>query len=252
MSRILIADDEKELVALLKDSLEERGHVVLTAYDGPQALQQARCLPDLILLDVMMPGADGFEVCRRIRADVDCPILFLSARQAEADRIRGLTLGGDDYLLKPFSLKELLARIDAHLRREARAQERRGAAAGGAPHRGSRLTFGALSLDLLARQAVVGERPLALTRREFDVVELLALHPGQVFSKEQIYERVWGYDAEGDAATVTEHVKKIRAKLAEAGAPLDWIATVWGIGYRWEKFLPARGIAGLDESRESG
>lgn len=237
MSRILIADDEKELVALLKDTLEELGHQVLVAFSGPDAIHQARTQPDLILLDVMMPGTDGFEVCRTIRDEVDCPILFLSARQSEADRIRGLTLGGDDYLLKPFSLKELLARIEANLRREARAQRRPETIHENDKH--ARLSFGALMLDLAGRQAMVGVRSLDFTRREFDVVELLAMHPGQVFSKEQIYERVWGYDAEGDSATVTEHVKNIRAKLVEAGAPAELVTTVWGIGYRWEKGVRA-------------
>lgn len=235
MSTILIIDDEEDLLVLLQQTLKKRGYNVLTARDGFEGVSKAQLLPDLILLDIMLPGMDGFRVLSAIRDQVTCPILFLSAKQAEADRIMGLNLGGDDYLVKPFNLGELVARIEANLRREARSQAHE---PGEQPRRRGRLFFGDLSLDIKARQVLFNEQTLSLTRREFDIVELLALHPGQVFSKEQIYARVWGYDAEGDSGTVTEHVKNIRAKLAEAGAAFDFIATVWGIGYRWQKGLP--------------
>lgn len=231
MSRILIIDDEKDLVALLKDSLENKGHIVSVAYDGESGVKKAYEHPDLIILDIMMPEIDGYEVCKKIRDVVFCPIIFLSAKQSEADRIKGLALGGDDYIIKPFSLKELLARIDAHLRRERRAiylneKEKR-----------TLLTFKNLSIDLKARLVYINGKLVSFTKREFDIIELLSLHPGQVFSKEQIYEKVWGYDADGDSSTVTEHIKNIRAKLAVVDPNVEYISTVWGIGYRWEKFV---------------
>ena len=229
MSRILIIDDEKELAQLLHDELAARGHEVLTAYNGNDGVALTKRQPDLILLDVMMPGMDGFEVCRAIRDEVACPILFLSAKQSEADRVRGLTLGGDDYIVKPFGLRELLARIDANLRREKRTRST------GDDGNRSWLQFGKLGIDLKGRALRIGGSPIELTRREYDIVELLALHRGQVFSREQIYEKIWGYDAEGDSSTVVEHVKKIRAKFLEADPDTEYIPTVWGIGYKWNR-----------------
>lgn len=231
MSKILIIDDEKDLVTLLKDSLERKGHTVLAAYDGMKGAEMAKKQPELIILDIMMPGMDGYEVCRSIRNAVLCPIIFLSAKQSETDRIKGLALGGDDYVVKPFSLKELLARVDAHLRREKRAvflnEERKRVL----------LNFKNLTIDLKSRQVYMNNEAIMLTKREFDIVELLSLHPGQVFSKEQIYEKIWGYDAVGDASTVTEHVKNIRAKLTKFGHVAEYISTVWGIGYRFNKII---------------
>ncbi|MED0680949.1 response regulator transcription factor [Aneurinibacillus thermoaerophilus] len=229
MSCILLVDDEEDLVALLREELEARGHDVLTAYDGEEGVRQARKLPDLIILDIMMPNLNGFEVCRAIRDEVMCPIIFLSAKQSEADRLKGFSLGGDDYVLKPFSLLELMARIEANLRRERRAQYLN------AEHKRTRLYFGALALDLKERSVTIHGKPIPLTRREYDVVELFAVHSGQVFSREQIYEKIWGYDAEGDSSTVVEHVKKIRAKIADVDPFTEYIATVWGIGYKWNK-----------------
>lgn len=231
MSKILIIDDEKEIVDLLKDSLERKGNTVLTAYNGKEGIEKAKEMPDLIVLDIMMPDIDGYEVCRKIRDTVICPIVFLSAKQSEMDRIKGFALGGDDYVVKPFSLKELLARIDAHLRREKRAillnEEGKRAL----------LNFKNITIDLKSREVTVKGNPIGLTKKEFDVLELLSLHPGQVFSKEQIYEKVWGFDAEGDTTTVTEHIKNIRAKIENLDPDTEYIKTVWGIGYKWEKVL---------------
>lgn len=229
MSRILLIDDEEELVSLLKDSLEEKGHTVWTALNGEEGIKKARQQPDLIILDIMMPEVDGFDVCRRIRDEVLCPIIFLSARQSEADRIKGLALGGDDYVVKPFSLGELMARVEAHLRRENRAVYLNTSG------KRTLINFKNLAIDLKGRQVRINGTMIALTKREFDIVELLCLHPGQVFSKDQIYEKIWGYDAEGDSSTVAEHVKNIRAKFAKADPRTEYISTVWGIGYRWEK-----------------
>jgi len=231
MSKILIIDDEEDLVTLLKDSLESRGHIVLTAYDGENGIKKAQEQPDIIILDIMMPGVDGYEVCRKIRDLVLCPIIFLSARQSETDKLKGLSLGGDDYLIKPFSLNELLARIDAHLRREKRAIFL------SSSNKRVLLYFGRMTVDLKSRQVKINDNIVSLTKREFEILELLLLHPGQVFSKEQIYEKIWGYDAEGDSSTVTEHVKNIRAKIAEFDHDTEYISTVWGIGYRFNKII---------------
>lgn len=229
MSKILVIDDEEELVSLIKDSLESRGHYVLTAYDGAMGVEKAKERPELIILDIMMPDMDGYEVCRQIRDVVLCPIIFLSAKQTEMDKVKAFALGGDDYITKPFSLKELMVRIEAHLRRENRAILLN--------ESGKRmmLNFKNLTLDLKSREVQIEGESVILTRREFDIIELLSLHPGQVFSKEQIYESIWGYDAEGDASTITEHVKKIRSKFSKVDSKTHYISTVWGIGYRWER-----------------
>ncbi|OFK57751.1 DNA-binding response regulator [Globicatella sp. HMSC072A10] len=229
MSKILIIDDEKELVMLLEDELKAKGHKVLVAYDGQKGIKLAREQPDLIILDIMMPEVDGFEVCSAIRDDVLCPIIFLSARQSETDKIKGLTLGGDDYIVKPFGLKELIAKIEANLRREKRSQYIN------EENKRTKLYFGMLSLDIRERTVKIENNNIPLTKREYDIVELLALHARQVFSREHIYEKVWGYDSDGDSATVVEHVKKIRAKFAEVTPSVEYISTVWGIGYKWNK-----------------
>ena len=228
MSKILIIDDEEDLVALLEKKLKAKGYEVLIAYDGITGIEMAKKQPDLILLDIMMPNADGFEVCRTIREDVLCPILFLSAKQSEMDKIQGFTLGGDDYITKPFGIRELMARIEANLRRERRAQyiDRE--------QKRSKLYFHDLSIYLREKCVKFREEEIGLTKKEYEIVELLALHAGQVFSREQIYEKIWGYDSEGDSATVVERIKNIRAKLAEVSSE-EYIITVWGIGYKWNK-----------------
>ena len=228
MSKILIIDDETDLVMLLEDELKAKGHEVLTAYDGQKGIELSRKQPDLIILDIMMPGMDGFEVCRAIRDDVLCPVIFLSARQSETDKIRGLTLGGDDYITKPFGLHELMAKIEANLRRERRSQYLN------AENKRSKLYFEKLCLDMRERTVRVDGKDIDLTKREYDIVELLALHAGQVFSREQIYEKIWGFDSEGNSSTVVERIKKIRAKFS-AAADKEYISTVWGIGYKWNK-----------------
>lgn len=223
-ARILVVDDEVDILEMVKAALEIQGYKVDTAQSGAEAQVKARLSPDLILLDVMMPGINGFEVCQSIRSIVACPIVFLSARDTEADRVKGLALGGDDYLVKPFGVKELRARIHAHLRREERPRS---------VSRRVKLRFGALHLDLQGHRVQVNDDNLPLTPREFAIVSLLALHPGQVFAKEQIYDRVWGIDGLGDASTVTEHIKKIRSKLSILDPEQSYIATIWGVGYKW-------------------
>lgn len=229
MSKILIIDDEKELVMLLADELKSRGHQVLSAYNGEMGIELARKQPDLIILDIMMPKTDGFKVCHVIRDDVLCPIIFLSAMQSEADKIKGLNLGGDDYIVKPFGLKELLAKIEANLRREKRSQYIN------EENKRKKLYFQKLSIDIKERSVKIDNNDVLLTKLEYNIVELLALHAGQTFSREQIYERIWGYDSDGDSTTVVEHVKKIRAKFAEIELDTEYISTVWGIGYKWNR-----------------
>lgn len=218
---ILVADDEADIRRLLAGFLGGAGYRVLTAGDGEEALRQVERGPDLILLDVNMPGPDGFQVCRRIRDHVSCPILFLTARVEDADKIRGFAAGGDDYVVKPFSLAELRARVEAHLRREARHSFE------------SRVRFsGELVIDFAQRCLFVGERRLNLAPKEFDILELLAENPGQIFDRERIYERVWGWDSPGDSGVVAEHIRRIRAKLS-ACTDKTYLETVWGCGYRW-------------------
>ncbi|MBM7854021.1 DNA-binding response OmpR family regulator [Desulfohalotomaculum tongense] len=222
--KILIVDDEEDIVFFIKDFLKEN-YEILCAYNGKEAIEKAKCNPDLILLDVMMPNLNGYEVCGSIRDIVSCPIIFLTAKCEEQDIIKGLTIGGDDYITKPFSLRQLKARIEAHLRREKRSYN----------NKRSSLYFGDLSIDLKGKKVYFKNEIIHMTKKEYKIVELLAINCGQVFSKEQIYEKIWGYDAEGDAAAVAEHVKKIRRKISEYDSKRDYIKTVWGVGYRWEK-----------------
>ena len=219
MAHILVVDDYGDLCALLKTALERDGHQVSACRDGRRVDEAACRWADCILLDVMMPGEDGFALCRRIRDLADCPILFLTAKTQEADVLTGLGVGGDDYLTKPFRIAELRARVAAHLRRQQRA-----------PH--SLLRRGGLDFDLRQRAVLWQGQPLRLTKSEYAICEHLAMHPGQTFSKEQLYEAAFGFDGTADAAAVTEHIKNIRAKLRAAQA--DPIETVWGVGYKWK------------------
>ena len=219
MAHILVVDDDGDLCALLKTALERDGHQVSACRDGRRVDEAACRWADCILLDVMMPGEDGFALCRRIRYLADCPILFLTAKTQEADVLTGLGVGGDDYLTKPFRIAELRARVAAHLRRQQRA-----------PH--SLLRRCGLDFDLRQRAVLWQGQPLRLTKSEYAICEHLAMHPGQTFSKEQLYEAAFGFDGTADAAAVTEHIKNIRAKLRAAQA--DPIETVWGVGYKWK------------------
>lgn len=223
MANILAVDDNLEVCTLIRTALERDGHRVETRQAGG-ALTEALCRwADCILLDVMMPGEDGFAVCRRIRSLTEAPILFLSARTDEPAVLEGLGIGADDYLQKPFRVAELRARVAAHLRRQNRTPAHR-------------LVRGGVAFDLSAKSAAVGETPLPLTRSEYAICEYLALYAGQTFTKEQIYEAVFGIDGTADDTSVTQHIKNIRAKLRAAGiaAPEMMLKTVWGVGYQWK------------------
>ena len=219
MAHILAVDDDADLHALLKTALERDGHQVSVHLNGAEVDQAACRWADCILLDVMMPGEDGFATCRRVRSLADCPILFLTAKTEEADVLTGLGLGGDDYLTKPFRVAELRARVAAHLRREGRTPR-------------TRLRRGGLDFDLGERAVYAGETPVRLTRGEYAICAHLATHPGQTFTKEQLYEAVFGFDGTGEDSAVTEHIKNIRAKLRAVGE--NPIETVWGVGYKWK------------------
>ncbi len=221
--KILIIDDDAELLKMLKKFLEIKRYEVLTAGNGMEGLRKVESQPDLILLDVNMPQVDGIEVCRRIRDKVACPVLFLTARVAEQDRINGLLSGGDDYILKPFSLKELDARIIAHLKREERRKGK------------TKICFrGELSIDYKAKTVQIHTDYLELTKLEYEIIEFLSVNPGIVFDKERIYEKVCGYDAEGDSRVITELIRRIRKKFQKY-TETEYIETVWGMGYRWIK-----------------
>lgn len=223
MNKLLIVDDDRELLKMLKSYFEIKRYAVITAENGAEALEKMELSPDLILLDVNMPQIDGMEVCRRIRDKVSCPILFLTAKVEEQDRVNGLLSGGDDYILKPFSLKELDARITAHLRREEREKTKK-----------TYKFHGELTIDYTAKKVQIGENDLELTKLEYGIIEFLSMNPGQVFDRERIYEKVCGYDAEGDSRVITEIVRRIRKKFGEQ-TETEYIETVWGMGYRWIK-----------------
>ncbi|HEX3078345.1 MAG TPA: response regulator transcription factor [Lachnospiraceae bacterium] len=219
---MLVIDDEIGILNFINIYFTEKKYQVFEATCGMEALQKLSCQPDIILLDIMMPDIDGIELCQVIRNKVSCPILFLSARSEEQDRIKGLSVGGDDYIIKPFSIEELYARVEAHLRREARRTSF-----------SAIKFFGKLWVDYTAKQAGNNDEVINLTQKEFKIVEYLSMNKGQTFSKERIYEHVWGYDIDGDAdIAVTEHIKRIRKKLKAFDT--EYIETVWGIGYRWK------------------
>ncbi len=219
MANILVIDDEPDILILIKRTLEKDLHHVTIADSPDQIDLKSLKYYNLILLDVMMPGTDGFCFCQRVRDLVDYPILFLTAKTLESDAVYGLGLGADDYIKKPFGTGELRARINAHLRREKREKR-------------NMLQLSGLEFNLAAKEVTVNGQRIPLTKNEYGICEFLAKNRGQVFSREQIYEVVCGYDAEGDSSTVAVHIKNIRAKLSVFFvAP---ISTVWGIGYKWE------------------
>jgi len=218
LANILIIDDEPDILALVNNILSKDHHRVTIKTSARHMPLNEYSTFDLILLDVMMPDIDGFELCTQIRDIVDCPILFLTAKSMETDIMFGLSVGADDYIVKPFRAGELKARVNAHLRRENRGKNHMLSASG-------------VKFNLSAKEIFVDKEKINLTKSEYQICEFLARNKGQVFSKEQIYESVYGYDRESDSSTITEHVKNIRSKLsAREVSPIE---TVWGIGYKW-------------------
>ena len=228
MKQILIIEDDKNIAELERDYLEADGFSASIAATGEQGLKEAlEGEYSLILLDIMLPGVDGYSICRSIREKKEIPVLFVSARREDVDKIRGLGLGADDYIVKPFSPSELVARVKAHIARYERLSPCGTAA-------GSQLISGELQIDIAARRVFVSGREAVLTNKEFDLLTFLAQHPNQVFSKDVLFDRIWGMDSIGETSTVTVHVNRIREKIEPDAQSPRFIETVWGAGYRFK------------------
>lgn len=219
MIEILVIDDDRGILEVVRKALSRENYRV-TALDDPLKVNEKDLARyQLILLDVMMPGIDGFELCRKIRDRVDCPILFLTAKNEEKDVMEGLGIGGDDYITKPFGIGELRARVAAHIRRENREKKHA-------------ISIGEVRFLMQERKVCCQGQEIGFTKAEYDICEYLALNRNQVFSKERILEHVFGFDGESSSSAITEHIKNIRAKFQKFG--INPIETVWGIGYRWK------------------
>lgn len=224
MARVLVVDDDVTVREVVVSYLRAGGHAVVEAADGAEALRAMRSDPaDLVVLDLMMPGIDGLEVCRRLRASGDVPIIMLTALGAEVDRVVGLESGADDYVTKPFSPRELVLRVEALLRRVGDR---------GKPETGS-VTDGDLVVDSDRHEATLAGRVLALTSREFDLLRFLVSNPGTAYSRDELLQQVWGWSF-GDQSTVTVHVRRLREKVERDPKRPSRLVTVWGVGYRWE------------------
>jgi DNA-binding response OmpR family regulator len=233
MPVILIVEDETSLREALAYNLTRQEYTVEAVGDGPSALDAARRLhPDLILLDLMLPGMDGFEVCRILRQEMNIPILMLTARDDEIDRVIGLEIGADDYISKPFSMRELMARVKAHLRRERLIRDEVSAEQETIPKKV--LQFGNLELDLTRREVLLEKKPLALKPKEYDLLLFLASHRGQALSREFLLDQVWGWQFSGGTRTVDVHVHWLRERIETDPAQPIRIITVRGSGYRFE------------------
>lgn len=224
--RILLVDDEKPLAKALRFSLEKEGYQVDCAYDGEEALTRVEEEPpDLIVLDLMLPKVDGFEVCQRVRRNHSVPIIMLTAKTEDIDKILGLELGADDYMTKPFNPRELVARIKAIFRRSATATS----------DSNHIVEVHGLKVDLFRHKAWVRGEGVDLTAKEFALLSLLVVNPGRVYSREQLLKQVWGYDYYGDARTVDVHIRHLREKLEEDPANPRFVVTVWGSGYKFRE-----------------
>lgn len=221
--KVMIIDDEIDILKMLDKYFSLNGYTVFTACGGNEALEKLSYQPDIILLDINMPDIDGISLCKKIRNFVSCPILFLTANAEDTDKIKGFSVGGDDYIVKPFSIDELGARVSAHLRRENRTKVK------------TQILFDEdLAIDYIERKVFFKEKEIPLLKKEFDVIEVLSQNKGQIFDKERLYEKAWGLDGNGNNSVVAEHIRKIRAKFISIGAK-DYIETVWGVGYKWVK-----------------
>lgn len=225
--KILIVDDEKAIVDILNHNLVREGYATAQAFDGEQAVEMSKTeKPDLILLDVMLPKKDGFSVCKEIRQDSNVPIIMVTAKEDVVDKIIGLELGADDYITKPFSVREVIARVKANLRKTEK-YEKEMQMGGGTPA----LKFGSLTLDVDRYEVKVDNKNVDLTLREFELLKFLATQKGQVFSREELLEKVWGYEYFGDVRTVDVTVRRIREKIEQNPSVPEYLATKRGIGY---------------------
>ncbi len=228
MSKILIIEDEEAIADLEKDYLELSGFEVKICNTGDEGLQTAlREEFDLIVLDLMLPGLDGFEVCKRVREEKNIPIIMVSAKKEDIDKIRGLGMGADDYMTKPFSPSELVARVKAHLARYDRL-------VGSSNKNNDIIEIRGIRIDKTARRVMVDGEEKAFTGKEFDLLTFLAEHPNHVYTKEELFREIWDMDSIGDIATVTVHIKKIREKIEFDSAKPQYIETIWGVGYRFK------------------
>lgn len=224
--KILVVDDEKTLVKGIKFNLENEGYEVDSCYDGAAAVEMARNTEyALLILDLMMPGLDGLSACQQIRMFSTVPIIMLTAKSEDSDKLLGFESGADDYLTKPFNILELKARVRALIRRSTLT------AAQTAPENRNRLTKGHIVLDTAKREALKDNVPVDLTVKEYDLMELFMKKPGQVFSREQLLDLIWGYDYQGDIRTVDVHIRRLREKLEQNPAAPEYILTKWGVGY---------------------
>lgn len=217
---VLVVEDEPEIAALMRDFLEADGFRVMLAADAEEAVVALRTAPDCVLIDVMLPGASGFDLCRDIRSASDVPVLFLSARGGDADKLRGLGLGADDYIVKSVTPAEVVARVKAVLRRSGAGRGLR------------RLRFGSLEVDLAAHEVLVAGKLVRMTAREFELLRVFVQHPRQVFSREHLFELVWG--SHGDRSAVSVYISRVREKIGDDPADPRYIVTVWGAGYRFD------------------
>ena len=224
--KILIVDDEKPIVDILKFNLEKEGFATAVAYDGEEAINIAQSIkPDLILLDLMLPKIDGFNVCKELRKSLICPIIMLTAKEDVVDKIIGLELGADDYMTKPFSIREVIARVKANLRRHTLPEE---------PEEKSdfnRINIKDMQIDAEKYIAIIGEKKIDLTTKEFELLKMLSAQPDQIFTREQILKGVWGYDFYGDARTVDVTIRRLREKIEKNPAEPKYIQTRRGMGY---------------------
>ncbi|KRF63607.1 response regulator transcription factor [Peribacillus butanolivorans] len=226
MKKILLIEDDVSIAELQRDYLEINDFSVTIQHTGDAGLQQAlQENNDLIILDIMLPGVNGFEICKQIRAVKDIPILLVSAKNEDIDKIRGLGLGADDYITKPFSPNELVARVKAHLARYERLA--------GSQAKTNTVFVHGISIDKSARKVHVNGEEIPFTTKEFDLLLFLVMHPNQVLSKEQLYERIWGMESAADVSTVTVHIRKLREKIERDPAHPKFLETVWGAGYRF-------------------
>lgn len=228
MKKILIIEDELSIAELERDYLEANGFSVDIELRGDRGLIRARSLDyDLIIVDLMLPGVDGFEICRQIRNELDIPILLVSAKKEDIDKIRGLGLGADDYITKPFIPGELVARVKAHLARYERLLGRR-------KEPRDEIRIRGLYVDKTSRRVYVNNVEAFLTAKEFDLLVLLASNPNRVFSKTELFDRIWGMDSIGDIATITVHIGRLREKIELVPSNPQYIETIWGVGYRFK------------------
>ncbi|PSJ95516.1 DNA-binding response regulator [Brevibacillus fortis] len=229
LRKILIVEDEPSIAELAKDYLEVNGYSVDIEQSGEKGLQRALMHNyDLLILDIMLPKVDGYEICRQVRDHKDIPILMVSAKREEIDKIKGLGFGADDYIIKPFGPSELVARVNAHLSRYDRLTGKR-------DKNKDEVYIRGLFIDKVSRRVLINGLEITLTAKEFDLLTFMAEHPDRVFSKDQLFERVWGMEASGDTTTVAVHIKKLRQKIELDPFDQPYVETIWGVGYRFTK-----------------